>query len=149
MRRQVGLEAYRRLTLLGSVAGAALFGAGLVALVQFQAAVLAVLLMVLGMLAALATAALDIRGAPQAVPPSLVLFTRTECALCDEARALLDAMRGEAMFDVWEVDVDAHPDLRQAYGDSVPVGMTQGRVLFRGHLDEAAVRQAMDRGNAG
>jgi len=142
-RRRVGLEAYRRLTLAGSVAGAALFGAGLVALVQFQAAVPAGLLMLLGAAAALGTALLDIRDAPDAIAPSLVLFTRRECALCDEARALLDALRGELLFDVWEVDVDTSPELREAYGDSVPVGMRHGQVLFRGALDEARVRAAL------
>lgn len=142
-RWRVGLEQYRRLTLAGSVAGAALFGAGLVVLVQLQAALPAGLLMLLGMLAALGTSALDIRDAPERVPPSLVLYTRRECALCDEARALLDALRGDLDFDVWEVDVEGSAELARAYGDSVPVGMTQGRVLFRGHVDEAEVRRAL------
>lgn len=141
--RAVSLEAYRRLTLGGSVAGAGVFAAGLVVLVQTQKAPLAVGLMLAGVAGALATALLDIRGAPPMLPPSLLLLTREECALCDEARALLGELRREVPFDLWEVDVDASPELRASYGDVVPVALARGEEMFRGRCDEARVRAAL------
>jgi hypothetical protein len=143
VRPAVSLDAYRKLTLAGSVLGAALFGAGLVALVQLQQALAAAALMAAGMLAALATAALDIEGAPPALPPSLLLYTRPACALCDEARALLGAMRAEVAFDLWEVDVSGEPELEAQYGEAVPVGVVAGREVFRLQLDEPRVRAAL------
>lgn len=141
----VPLEAYRRLTLGLSVLGAVVFGAGLVALVQLGDPALAVALMLAGAAAALATALVEVEGAPPAVPPSLLLLTRRECALCDEARALLEALRREVAFDVWEADVDADPALREAYGDRVPVAMVAGREVFALQYDEARVRAALGR----
>jgi len=139
----VGLETYRKLTLLGSLLGAALFGAGLVVLVQSQDALLAGALMAAGMLAALGTSALDIEGAPPTVPPSLLLYTRPECSLCEEARALLDAMRRDVPFDLWEVDVSAKPDLEARYGTRVPVALVRGEEIFALQFDEGRVRAAL------
>lgn len=140
---RVGLEAYRKLTLAGSVLGAALFGSGLVLLVQGQGPALPAGLMFLGALAALATTLVDIEGAPPAVPPSLLLYTRRECALCDEARALLEQMQREVAFDVWEADVDEDPALAARYGDSVPVAVRRDEEVFAVHYDEARVRAAL------
>lgn len=139
----VDLEAYRRLTLAGSVAGATLFGAGLVALVQAAGLALAAALMLAGALAALATAFLRIEGAPTSLPPSVLLYTRPECSLCDEARALLDVLRRELPFDVWEVDVSLDQELEARYGTSVPVALAGGEELFRLSYDEARVRAAL------
>jgi glutaredoxin-like protein DUF836 len=141
--RAVALDTYRKLTLAGSVAGAALFGAGLVTLVQTAQPGLAVLLMLAGSVAALATAFVTIQGAPPTLLPSLLLYTRADCALCDEARALLDALRTEVAFDVWEVDVGGDAELERRYGQRVPVAVAGGEELFAGHLDEARVRAAM------
>lgn len=140
---RVSLEAYRQLTLAGSVLGAVLFGAGLVGLVQGLGPALAVGLMLAGALAALATTQVDIAGAPPTVPPSLVLYTRRECLLCDEARALLEALRAEVNFDLWVADVDADPALRAQYGERVPVAVRGGEEVFAVHFDEARVRAAL------
>ncbi|HEV8361763.1 MAG TPA: glutaredoxin family protein [Candidatus Thermoplasmatota archaeon] len=141
--RGVGLDTYRWLTLAGSLAGAALFGAGLVALVQLVDPALAVALMLAGTACALATAFVGIEGAPPTLLPSMLLYTRPDCALCDEARALLDELRRDAPFDVWEVDITGQPELEQRYGTSVPVGVARGSELFRLRVDEASVRGAM------
>ena len=63
----------------------------------------------------------------------MVLFTRTGCHLCDDARAVVIRVC-EAAGETWrEVDIDAGPDsasLQDRYGDYVPVvevdGVQQG-----------------------
>lgn len=142
----LGLDAYRKLTLGLSLAGALLFGSGLVVLVETQQPGPAALLMVLGAAAALATALFDVEGAAPALPPSLALYTRQGCALCEEARALLEALRAEVPFDLWEVDVDRDPELRARYGDLVPVAMSGGEEVFAVHFDETRVRAALSDG---
>ncbi len=50
---------------------------------------------------------------------SLVFYTRENCGLCDQARALLDV--GGLADRVRMVDIDDDLDLIQRYGDQVPV----------------------------
>ena len=53
--------------------------------------------------------------------PTVTLYTRAGCCLCDDAkRALLEA-RLRADFDYEEFDIDADPELRRLYNDEVPV----------------------------
>ncbi len=58
------------------------------------------------------------------------MYTRSDCHLCDDARAVVAAVCTEAS-EAWrEVDVDADPVLVERYGDYVPVvevdGVQQG-----------------------
>jgi hypothetical protein len=50
---------------------------------------------------------------------ALVFYTRENCGLCDQARALLDV--GGLADRVRMVDIDDDLDLIQRYGDQVPV----------------------------
>jgi hypothetical protein len=139
----LSLEGYRRLTLAGSVLGAVLFGAGLVVLIESQDIALALGLVVAGAAAALGSTLVQVEGAPPALPPSLLLLTRRECALCEEARALLEALRAEHPFDLWVVDVDAAPELRERHGARVPVALRGEEEVFALAYDEARVRAAL------
>jgi len=48
----------------------------------------------------------------------LLLFQRDDCKLCDEAIALLAAVRAPEFESVW---IDDDPDLEARYGERVPV----------------------------
>lgn len=50
---------------------------------------------------------------------ALVLYTRENCGLCEQAKALLDV--GGLTDRVRMIDIDADLDLIQRYGDQVPV----------------------------
>lgn len=50
---------------------------------------------------------------------SLVLYTRTNCGLCDKAAALITV--GGLADQVQTVDIDDDLELIQRYGDQVPV----------------------------
>jgi len=65
------------------------------------------------------------------------LYTRAGCHLCDEALAVLTrhGLRPEV------VDIDRDPDLIARYGDSVPVVLIDGRLRFRGRVDERLLRR--------
>lgn len=51
----------------------------------------------------------------------VVLYTRNDCKLCDDAKADLQALHKELPFDLVEVDIDSDPDLKTDYGDRIPV----------------------------
>lgn len=60
----------------------------------------------------------------------VVVYSRADCHLCDEARAVVAAVCAE-MGETWqEIDIDAEPALVERYGDYVPVvevdGVQQG-----------------------
>ena len=53
--------------------------------------------------------------------PTLTLYSRQGCGLCEEALHLVQKLQETARFDVNVVDVDSDPDLTLRYGDLVPV----------------------------
>ena len=59
--------------------------------------------------------------------PDLILYRRAECGLCDDARAMVDALledrsrRGLPNPAVEERDIDSDDDWQRAYFDRVPV----------------------------
>ena len=61
-----------------------------------------------------------------------VLYTRKSCQLCEEALDLLD-MYG---FSVEQIDIDEPPDLKEKFDTCVPVVEIDGKVRFRGKVNE-------------
>ena len=57
----------------------------------------------------------------------VTLYTRRDCALCDEAKAALRA----AGLSPNEIDIDRDPDLKRRYTDDVPVILIDGKEAFR------------------
>ena len=65
-------------------------------------------------------------------PRNAVLYTRKSCQLCDEAKEILE-MYG---FSIHEIDIDKQPELREKYDTCVPVVEIDGKVRFRGTINE-------------
>lgn len=61
-----------------------------------------------------------------------VLYTRKSCQLCDEAKETLE-MYG---FSIHEIDIDTQPKLLEKYDTCVPVVEIDGKVRFRGTINE-------------
>lgn len=74
---------------------------------------------------------------------SVVLYTRTECHLCDVAKEVLNRYR-ERLPGIDEVDIDDDPELIAEFGEHVPVVEIDGRVRFRGRVDEMLLRRLLD-----
>ena len=71
----------------------------------------------------------------QAPPPEVVLYTRTRCHLCEEAKEQLRALRRQAAFDLREIDIDSDPELQRRYTDEVPVIFIHGRKAFKYRIE--------------
>ena len=76
-------------------------------------------------------------------PAPVTLYTRADCPLCDEARALLDALAPDLGFTVEAVDIDADPDLRRRYDYAVPVIAAGGEEIARAPIRAAALEAAL------
>lgn len=69
----------------------------------------------------------------------VVLYTRENCCLCDEAKATLEAYGLEPRL----VDIDLHPDKLAQYNECVPVVEIDGKVHFRGRVNEVLLRRIL------
>jgi glutaredoxin len=80
-------------------------------------------------------------------PARVILYTRAGCHLCDDARELLNAY-GIAPHCI-DIDIDADPALRIEFDTCVPVVEINGRVRFRGRVDEVLLRRLLRDGALG
>lgn len=74
---------------------------------------------------------------------SVVFYTRTTCPLCDEAKLLLRDY-SEWLPPVTDVDIDEDPELRERFTTCVPVVQCDGRVRFRGRINETLLRRLIE-----
>ncbi len=74
---------------------------------------------------------------------SVVLYTRSACHLCHQARETL-LMHHEFLAQISEVDIDGDPELIERYGECVPVLVIDGRERFRGQIDVLLLRRLID-----
>ena len=71
-------------------------------------------------------------------PVNVTLYTRSNCSLCEKAKAALHA--SGAAFQLEEIDVDSDPLLHDLYDHHVPVIFVEGKEAFRHfvHAEEFA-----------
>jgi glutaredoxin len=69
--------------------------------------------------------------------PTVTLYTRPGCHLCDEARAALERLRAVADFEVQEVDITTDDDLHRRYLERIPVIALGREELCDYQVDEA------------
>lgn len=71
---------------------------------------------------------------------TVILYTRKRCHLCDEAYTLLTKNGLTPRC----IDIDANPELREQFNTCVPVVEINGKVRFRGHINEVLLRRILD-----
>ena len=75
----------------------------------------------------------------------LTLYTRVECPLCHEMRAVVEVVARELPLALEVVDVDGDPALAAAYGEEVPVLLVNGRKAFAVRVEPSALRARLAR----
>ena len=61
----------------------------------------------------------------------LTLFSRRDCCLCEEMKAVIRQVASRVVFQVEEIDVDTSPELQALYGNEVPVLFIDDRKAFK------------------
>jgi glutaredoxin len=69
------------------------------------------------------------------VTPTVVLFGREGCCLCDDAREVLLRVRARHPFTLEERDIDEDERLLRAYLERIPVVTIDGREAFEFFVD--------------
>jgi glutaredoxin len=77
--------------------------------------------------------------------PTLTLYSRAGCHLCDEARAALERVRARSPFSLHEVDITTDDALHRRYLERIPVVSLNGEELFEFFVDEAALEDRLYR----
>jgi glutaredoxin len=77
--------------------------------------------------------------------PTLTLYSRPGCHLCDDARAALERVRARAPFTLNEVDIDSDDSLLRRYLERIPVVALGDEEIFDFYVDEAALEARLYR----
>ncbi|HEY5611114.1 MAG TPA: glutaredoxin family protein [Thermoanaerobaculia bacterium] len=80
-------------------------------------------------------------------PVEIVIYSRRDCHLCDEAKSAIDGARTRFRLeiDVREVDIDLDPALRERYNDEVPVVFVAGKKAFKIRVDPEQLAERVRR----
>jgi len=76
-------------------------------------------------------------------PGPVTLYTRADCPLCDEARALIETLSERLGFAFEAVDIDADRELRARYNYAVPVVAVEGEEVARAPIRAPALEAAL------
>jgi glutaredoxin len=66
----------------------------------------------------------------------VILYSKPDCPLCDEARAALGRVRERTAFQLDEVDISTDSELEVRLRERIPVVAVDGFELFEFHVDE-------------
>ena len=75
--------------------------------------------------------------------PTLVLYGRPGCHLCDDARAALERVRSRVPFAFQERDITLDDALHRRYLVRIPVVCLGEEELFEAFVDEAALEDRL------
>jgi glutaredoxin len=77
--------------------------------------------------------------------PTLTLYSRPGCHLCDEARVALQRVRARTPFALREVNIETDDSLLSRYLERIPVVALGDEELFDFFVDEAALEARLYR----
>jgi hypothetical protein len=77
--------------------------------------------------------------------PTFELLTRDGCHLCDQMATVLSAVLPHHGLDYSLVDVDADAELRERYGDIVPVLLRDGTAVAKVRIDAPRLERIVRR----
>jgi glutaredoxin len=72
--------------------------------------------------------------------PTITLYGRPGCHLCDDARAVLERVRAEIPFEVHSVNIEDDDALLRTYLERIPVVALDGEEVYDYMVDEADLR---------
>jgi len=76
-------------------------------------------------------------------PPRVVLYSKPGCHLCDEARAVIEAVCAELGEAYDEIDISSSSDLMARFGEEIPVTFVDGAQHDFWRVDADRLRAAL------
>ncbi len=77
------------------------------------------------------------------MPHTVILYSRVGFHLCDDARAVVEAVCAERGATYEEVDIDGDPELKARYGDEIPVVTVDGQTVGFWRIEAERLHRAL------
>ncbi|WP_258803287.1 glutaredoxin family protein [Pseudarthrobacter sp. NS4] len=77
--------------------------------------------------------------------PRVVLITKADCHLCEEARQAVGRVTAALGLEWTEEPVDHQPELRERYAEEIPVVLVDGVQRDFWKIDEARLHRVLQR----
>ena len=75
----------------------------------------------------------------------LTLYSRKDCCLCDDMKAVIKKVAANLPLEIAEIDVDGSVELREEFGDQVPVLFIDGRKAFKYRVSAKQLAKKLNR----
>ena len=79
--------------------------------------------------------------------PVVTLYTKPDCHLCEQARAVIEGVRAERAdlpFELHVRDITRDDQLHRAYFERIPVVSVDGEELFEYFVDAERLREILE-----
>ncbi len=77
--------------------------------------------------------------------PTVTIYTRPGCHLCEEAKAAITASGCDGEYSMEEVNIDENPALGEQYGNDIPVIFINGVKVFKHRVDPREFQRKLRR----
>lgn len=84
------------------------------------------------------------QAANEGATPTVTVYSKPDCHLCEQAMAVLGRLRLELSFTLRELDITAEEALHRAYFERIPVVALDGEELCEHHVSEALLRERLE-----
>ena len=78
---------------------------------------------------------------------TLKIYSRPDCCLCEDMKAVLTQVRRDVPFRLEEIDISTDPELTVRFGQEIPVLFVNGRKAFKYRLTAGELRRRLAREN--
>jgi len=76
---------------------------------------------------------------------TLTLYSRADCCLCEEMKAMLAQVQENLPFTLEQIDISTDPELESRFGQEIPVLFVNGRKAFKYRLTAGELRRRLAR----
>ena len=76
---------------------------------------------------------------------TLTLYSRADCCLCEEMKAVLAQVQENIPFTLEQIDISTDPELESRFGQEIPVLFVNGRKAFKYRLTAGELRRRLVR----
>jgi glutaredoxin len=73
----------------------------------------------------------------------ITLYSKPDCHLCVDARAILSRVQADVGFELRELDITTDETLHRAYFERIPVVALEGEELFEYFVEEGLLRERL------
>jgi glutaredoxin len=75
----------------------------------------------------------------------VTIYSRPGCHLCEEAKSAIEASGCGGLYSIEEINIDHDPELRERYGNDIPIILINGVKVFKHRVDPREFKRKLQR----